>query len=99
MIRTVVVNGNDAMYYIGASFFAGLIAFTYASFIGLYGLWYFKTPSAKKVDLTPENWIYIKCRSTFPGYSVNDSSCPKCSHDLEDLEGFYERHPKLKNRK
>jgi intracellular septation protein A len=99
MIRTVVVNGNDALYFIGSSFFVCLITFIYASFIGMYGLWYFKTSSAKKVDLTPENWICIKCRTTFAGYSVNNCSCPKCGHDLEDLEGFYERHPQLKKRK
>lgn len=97
MIRTVVVNGNDAMYYIGVSFFLCLITFTYASFIGLYGLWYFRTSSPSKIDLTPEYWICPKCRTTYLGYTIKSRSCPQCGRNLEDVEGFYERHPKLKN--
>ena len=94
--RGVPVIGNQALGFIVALFFVCLIAFIYASFIGLYGLRYYKSASATKWNLTPEYWICIKCNTTFPGYSVNNHCCPQCSGNLEDLNGYYERHPELR---
>lgn len=45
---------------------------------------------------TPEAVICLNCLSPFLFENVNGFSCPKCSGELEDLEGFYERHPELR---
>jgi len=41
--------------------------------------------------------ICSECRSVFPAGNVRDAACPKCSGRMEDLKGFYERHPELKD--
>ena len=38
------------------------------------------------------------CKKPFNKKDVTNSRCPKCKAELEDLEGFYERHPELKAR-
>ena len=96
VVRSVVLSGNEAMFHIGAIFFICVIAFLYASFIGIYGLWFFKSANGTKENLIPETWICTKCRNAFPGYSVASSKCPQCGGNLEDVDGFYERHPHLK---
>jgi hypothetical protein len=41
----------------------------------------------------PENVICLNCLSPFLYDSVKTFKCPKCGGTLEDLKGFYERHP------
>ena len=96
IVRRVIFSGNEAMCYIGATFLVCVMAIIYASFIGIYGLRYFKTDNRTKENLTPENWICEKCQNTFPGYSVTSSKCPQCDGNLEDLDGFYDRNPHIK---
>ena len=38
----------------------------------------------------------LKCKDIFRSSELSSMNCPKCKGDLEDLEGFYERHPELK---
>ena len=40
--------------------------------------------------------ICPKCKTPFNQKDLTDSRCPECKAELEDLEGFYERHPELK---
>lgn len=40
--------------------------------------------------------ICPKCEETFDKKDVPDQLCPNCKVDLENIEGFYERHPELK---
>jgi hypothetical protein len=44
----------------------------------------------------PETVICLKCGEPFPGRDIKGSECGKCGGPLEDLRGFYERHPELK---
>ncbi|MFW6297878.1 MAG: hypothetical protein ACOC03_05170 [Desulfosalsimonas sp.] len=44
----------------------------------------------KKVLMCPQ------CVKPFYRRDCNDLKCPKCQATLEDLSGFYERHPELK---
>ncbi len=38
-----------------------------------------------------------ECLQPFYRKNTVDELCPKCGISLEELEGFYERHPELKN--
>lgn len=95
VIRSVVLTGSDAISYIVALAIVTVGAISYATFIAIYGIRYFKSPHPAN-ELTPENWICIKCKDTFPGYSIKGKACPHCGGTLEDLEGFFARHPEVK---
>lgn len=43
--------------------------------------------------------IYLKCLccgERFINGEMATSQCPKCGGELENIEGFYERHPELR---
>ena len=43
-----------------------------------------------------ENYICPNCQTLWPAYEIDDTFCVKCQVALEDLDGFFERHPDLK---
>ena len=72
---------------------AALIAFlvmVYKSIWALRALW--------KGDYTnePENVICLNCQSVFVYDAIKSLKCPTCSGTLEDLKGFYDRHPEYR---
>ena len=42
--------------------------------------------------------ICLKCTSPLSKQDTNDGKCPKCGGALENLSGFYERHPEIKKK-
>ena len=46
---------------------------------------------AKKAE-----FICKECRMVYYKKHLKEISCPKCDVELERLDGFYERHPELK---
>ena len=42
-----------------------------------------------------ENYICPNCQTLWPAYEIDDAFCLKCQIILENLDGFYERHPDL----
>ena len=63
----------------------------------LYNLLYKRSQSPSDITFY-ENTICPKCETAFTkGSTPPNSSCPKCKIQLERLEGFYNRHPELKN--
>ena len=50
----------------------------------------------KKRDFKNVALICPKCKESFIKKDIAQQRCPKCKVELEDLEGFYERHPELK---
>ena len=64
--------------------------------IGIIFFWSALRKKAK--DFEDKFLICPKCKTPFNQKDVPDSRCPKCEVELEDLEGFYERHPELKAR-
>jgi PHP family Zn ribbon phosphoesterase len=51
----------------------------------------------KKSKQEEENFaICTKCREPLYALSTNDNKCPHCGGELENLNGFYDRHPELK---
>jgi len=52
-----------------------------------------KAKDDKKVLMCP------KCVRPYHKKDCPSSKCPECQTDLEELSGFYERHPELKDKK
>jgi len=44
----------------------------------------------------PDNYVCEKCEQVFEGNSIHGNKCPTCGGLLEDLRGYYERHPEKK---
>ncbi len=61
---------------------------------GIYSLWLAWTnrPKAMTMHICP------KCETAVDFRNVGNHTCPKCQTELEPLEGFYERHPELKDK-
>jgi rubredoxin len=91
--RLIHFQGDDALNPIIGFFILMLITLAYASFVGLYGIWFFKSAIENKEQLLPENWVCTKCGNTFPGDAAKDKKCPTCAGTLEDLDGYFDRHP------
>ena len=63
----------------------------------IIGLFFILNALRKKAkDFEDRFLICPKCKEPFNKKGVFDERCPKCEVELEDLEGFYERHPELK---
>jgi hypothetical protein len=45
----------------------------------------------------PETVICLSCQSPFNGRELSALICSKCGGTLENLIGFYDRHPELRN--
>lgn len=56
----------------------------------------FNASRKKAKDFEEKLLICPKCKTPFNQKDVTDGQCPKCEVQLEDLKGFYERHPELK---
>jgi len=63
------------------------------------GVFFLFTAFRRKTrDLKDMALICPKCKESFIKEDIPQQRCPKCEVELEDLEGFYERHPELKAR-
>lgn len=52
----------------------------------------------KDKELEPNYTICPSCLQPYFGDETKDNKCPKCNGELENLDGFYERHPELKDK-
>ncbi len=59
--------------------------------IGILLIWSALNKKAKSFE--GEFLICPKCETTFNRREIIDQNCPQCNVKLEDLEGFYDRHP------
>lgn len=50
----------------------------------------------KEKDFEDKFMICPKCKEPFDKADVPNSHCPKCNTKLEALDGFYDRHPELR---
>jgi len=41
----------------------------------------------------PEFTVCPKCKESFWGNDTPDLKCKKCGHNLEEMNGYYKRHP------
>jgi phage FluMu protein Com len=40
-----------------------------------------------------------RCGHVYHFHEVQNKKCPKCSEDVENIEGFFERHPEFRENK
>lgn len=78
-------------YYIVA--FCGLCAYVYCWYKAFQAFSAVMSDEIDKLPDIPETVICLKCRQPFFGDSLKELKCPKCGGSVEDLRGFYERHP------
>ena len=64
--------------------------------IGIIFVWSALKKNPK--DFEDKFLICPECKTPFNQKDVPDGRCSKCEVELEDLEGYYERHPELKAR-
>jgi membrane-bound ClpP family serine protease len=69
----------------------------------VYGLFMmragYKVVTTESTSKKTANYLKcISCGNVFRFFETSNWKCPDCSGKLEDLEGFFERHPKFKNR-
>jgi hypothetical protein len=55
--------------------------------------------STKKIPQADYNNFAIcsECQASFYAKDVHHNRCPECNGTVEDLDGFYQRHPELKD--
>ncbi|WP_281760653.1 hypothetical protein [Pseudodesulfovibrio nedwellii] len=66
--------------------------------IAIIGVFMFIMAFRKDQRDYAEVFICPKCETALPFAEVPNEICPKCQTELEPLEGFYERHPELKDK-
>ena len=62
--------------------------------IGIIFIWLALRKKAK--DYEDKVLICPKCKEPFNKKDVPGERCPRCNVNLEEIEGFYDRHPELK---
>jgi hypothetical protein len=90
------IYGNDALISsLGIIIAASIIlAFTlYATVIALY---FVRRTDFTKLPTKPEVLICDKCQNPIDSKKVSGIVCPTCGGNLEDIKGYYGRHPELK---
>lgn len=69
----------------------------FGGFLVLLGSLFIWSALRKKASEFEDKFLVCpKCKTPFNHKDVPDGRCPKCEVELEDLEGFYQRHPELK---
>lgn len=82
-------------YYLVAFF--GLCAFIFYWYKAFQSFSAIMSDEIDKLPDVPETVICLQCHQPFLGDNLNELKCPKCGGAIEDLRGFYERHPELIN--
>ena len=67
----------------------------FAILLILIGIYFFSLAEKKSSEEKKQNEYYIcpDCLTPVEGKDIPDLKCLKCSTQLEELEGFYDRHP------
>ncbi len=96
-IHKKTVLAHYLVYYTGAEA-------EYVGYFGigtglLFGIWslLLKLPDKSHTPQSPF-MICVSCQNPYSKQSLKTSSCPKCGGVLENLPGFYDRHPDLKEK-
>ena len=76
----------------------GIIFMVLGAFILVYSFFFRKSPfEEKEIDPASENAVMCpECRK--PAYEIDfpGRMCPKCNIEVENVDGFYDRHPELR---
>ena len=66
------------------------------------GIFFITFGLLRKIDLKEFNELYLKCLNCGKILRVEEAKdfiCPHCFNKMEELEGFYDRHPELNQKK
>jgi len=94
--RGVTVHGNDAFITAIAVMAASVALFLFTIYATAIALFFMKRSDFTKNPPRPEVLICGKCQSPVSAEEVMGTRCPKYGTELEDVKGFYRRHPDLK---
>lgn len=85
---------RKSFFYYGADVPLGNSNFVSALII-IFGIILIVFAFMKKIHLTKKEKYYkcIQCGTVFAEDIQEESTCPNCGNEVEDLEGFYDRHP------
>ena len=93
----IVAEGGDAVMQIYGLMIGGFVILTYSIYLtirygNLLALTEYQLP---EIDTTINDIVYIciECGESFFHSEVNSLDCKKCSGDLENAKGFFDRHP------
>lgn len=104
----VIYNGfafleQDYLYRFGIEIYIGKNRYLVASACFIFGLFLIIFAVRKKfTHIFSDTTIYLKCLCCGELFDEDEKphlQCPKCGGDLENIEGFYDRHPELKEDK
>lgn len=82
----------DSRYGFPISKGAGVVLSIFGVLILLYGLIRRNIPKSYDDDFV----ICLDCRASFYAKEVSENTCPNCNGRIENVEGFYDRHPELR---
>ncbi len=82
-----LVKGQDALFLIYGTMICAFSIILFSTFLTI------QTISGKDKPIPPENVICPNCKKIFKGDDVPNLICSICGTTLEDLKGFYKRHP------
>lgn len=80
-------------YYLVA--FIGLGAFVYSWHKAFQAFSAIMSDQIDKLPDIPETVICLKCHQPISGDILKELKCPNCGGVVEDLRGFYDRHPEM----
>lgn len=90
----ILKEGWSHLYGYPISKGSGVIVLIFGFFLILYGC--FRKARDKRDD--EEFLICPTCRKPFDRRNFSENQCPTCGTELEKLDGFYDRHPELKEK-
>ena len=90
-VMTIILGDGGTYKGFAVPAFVGWIELGAAAICAILGVRAKQDPYEEKI------MICSKCQTVYPPEKTpNNSQCPNCHCSLELLDGFYERHPKLK---
>jgi len=91
---SILKEGWSHLYGYPISHGTGVIVLIFGIFLILFGTF---RKTRNKID-GEKFLICSDCRKTFYKKDVPNQQCLNCDTDLEDLNGFYDRHPEFKEK-
>jgi len=75
------------------------IKWPFGVFLTLIGFAFLYVSLRKKSVSSASGYLICShCRTLIEKKSITENQCPSCGANLEELDGFYERHPELKEK-
>jgi len=85
--------GKVALFILYTAFAASVVFWIYAIYLSVCGWLWRKSGYLRPSAINPEFVICGACDTPYRGIEVVNLLCPKCGTRVEDLEGYYDRHP------